>query len=111
MTSRLGGVEQIGDGAENDDETGAEKRHDGDHDDGENGEDEGVFYQCLSPAADASSHEPRGEEMKEGGHGRRLKKIRFLHQEDNFDNERYGRVVTAGEHRQEEFERMELLKP
>lgn len=64
----LGGVEKIGDRAENDNDAGAQKLKAENQDDGENGEDQGVFDEGLPFSAGAESSNRRWKNFSEGSH-------------------------------------------
>jgi len=90
LMAALGRIEKILDRAENDHNARAQKRHDQNHDDGENGQDQGVFDQGLPfPARHAPGK--RGEKgFDNGSHLRKRAWDHFkkLHERAGFDNER-----------------------
>ena len=90
LVAALGRIEKIRDRAENDHNPRAQERHDGNHDNGDNGENKGVFHQRLSFSAQAARANPRPKRFNDGSHLRKVAEItgEKLHQRDGFDNER-----------------------
>jgi hypothetical protein len=85
----LGGVEKIGDRAENNHDAGAQKRKAENQGNAENGQNQRVFDQGLPFPAGAEGSNRRWESFNDGSHLRKLTEISLkVHQRNGFDNER-----------------------
>ena len=85
----LGRIQKSRDRAENDHETGAQKRHDRNHDNGDNGQYQGVFDQGLPFLAGHVPGKRYEKWFDDGYHLRRLTEItNKIHQRNSFDNKR-----------------------
>ena len=106
----LGRIQKIRDRAENDHDAGAQKRKNRNHDDGENGQDQGVFDQGLPFFAGSAPGKRYEKWFDDGSHGWSLTGItKKIHQRNGFDNQRDS-GDQADKRIGKGFERMELLK-
>jgi len=88
----LGRIQKGRNRAENDHDARAQKRHDRNHEDGDDGQDKGVLDQGLPMLAGVARTNQRQDRF-DGGFDFHLRKwsgitSKKLHQRDNFDNER-----------------------
>jgi hypothetical protein len=109
----LSRIQKSRDRAENDHETGAQKRHHRNHHDGDNGQYQGVFDQGLPLPAGPVPGKRQKKWFDDGYHLWKLTKIiNKIHQRNSFDNKRdIERSNQADESIGKGLERMELLKP
>jgi hypothetical protein len=90
LMAALGGIEQVRDCAENDDDAGAQEREYRDQNNRDHGQDQSVFDQRL-PLLAASVPGKRDEKgFDDGGHEEKITGIikKKLHQRNGFDNAR-----------------------
>ena len=90
LMAALRRIEKIGDRAEDDDDTRAEQRHDRNHDDGDDGQNQGIFDQGLPFFAGQARAREGSKRCEDSSHLRKSAEIIFkkLHQRVGFDNER-----------------------